>query len=242
MSKKSFLISLAIITGSILVINLVLAWTSPSVDPPGGNLPAPLNVGSDTQTKTGNLILEGFLRLGQLTSEQRDSLSPENGSLFYNTTENKFQGYSSGVWRNVGAKLSLGQSCSLDGDCDSSHCIDGVCCNTICDGNCNQCNAPGYEGTCTNVDSNCTGNCDVCTNGNCVANDSLCTGNCDVCNGSGTAFSCVANDSLCTGNCDVCNGSGTAFSCAANDSLCTGNCDVCSGSERFWHRFQLCRE
>ena len=32
------------------------------------NLPAPINVGSTEQTKTGNLIIEGVLRLGQFTT------------------------------------------------------------------------------------------------------------------------------------------------------------------------------
>ena len=42
----------------IFVLNyLVLAWTEPAVAPPGGNVPAPLNVGNDSQTKQGMLIL-----------------------------------------------------------------------------------------------------------------------------------------------------------------------------------------
>jgi len=35
----------------------VWAWTEPGVIPPGGNVSAPINVGSTPQTKTGNLTL-----------------------------------------------------------------------------------------------------------------------------------------------------------------------------------------
>jgi len=36
---------------------LVLAWTEPPENPPSGNVPAPLNVGVDGQSKAGGLIL-----------------------------------------------------------------------------------------------------------------------------------------------------------------------------------------
>jgi hypothetical protein len=36
---------------------LVFAWVEPTQAPPGGNAPAPINVGSTAQTKTGNLTL-----------------------------------------------------------------------------------------------------------------------------------------------------------------------------------------
>ncbi len=231
-------------------------------------------MGSIEQTKTGNLIIEGVLRLGQFTTAnapsgtegalyydttenttklysdsawgdlgggwdgilpnytttQRNALSLTDGLIVFNTTDNAVQIYASEVWRNVGGKLSSGITCSLDGDCDSTHCVDGVCCATTCDGNCNRCNVAGSEGTCTDTNSDCTGNCDVCSSGNCEASVSLCTGNCDQCTGSGTEYNCSANVALCTGNCDQCTGSGTSYNCSANASLCTGNCDICSGS------------
>jgi len=128
------------------------------------------------------------------------------------------------------APLPNGSVCTVGGDCASGNCINSYCCNTACGGNCDRCNVAGSLGTCTNVDADCTGNCDVCSGGNCAANVTYCTGNCDVCNGSGTAYSCAASAALCTGNCDDCSGSGTAFNCAANVTYCTGNCDVCNGS------------
>ena len=165
------------------------------------------------------------------TTTQRNALSLADGRIVFNTTDKTVQIYASGVWTNLsGMKNALAATCTLDGDCDSAHCINGVCCATTCDGNCNRCNIAGSEGTCTDANSDCTGNCDICSSGNCTASVSLCTGNCDQCTGSGTIFNCSANVALCTGNCDTCSGSGTAYSCSANVTLCTGNCDVCSGS------------
>jgi hypothetical protein len=56
---------------SVIVIGIVLglglqfvrAWTEPTVDPPGGNLGAPINTSAMVQTKAG-----GFTAIGGLTS------------------------------------------------------------------------------------------------------------------------------------------------------------------------------
>jgi len=217
-------------------------------------------VGSIEQTKTGNLIIEGVLRLGQFTTAnapagaegalyydttenttkvyssaawgdlggggepgqlptyttaERDALSPTAGLQIYNTTENTVQIYGQTAWKTVAAKLALAATCSLDGDCDSTHCVDGYCCDTGCTGNCQRCNVADSIGTCINVDSDCTGNCVVCSGGVCTANDSICTGNCDVCSGSGTAYNCAASNALCSNSAAscYCSGNGTAFNC-----------------------------
>ena len=56
-------------------------------------------------------------------------------------------------WRDRGAEsrppAPNGQPCNQDGQCQSSHCSDGVCCAVACSGPCNQCNEPGLEGICT---------------------------------------------------------------------------------------------
>jgi len=53
---KSIALILGVLTMSFLVGYLVLA-TEPTAPPPGGNVPAPLNVGSAAQTKTGDLTV-----------------------------------------------------------------------------------------------------------------------------------------------------------------------------------------
>jgi len=169
--------------------------------------------------------------LPNYTTAQRNTLSLVDGLIVYNTTDNAMQIYVSGVWRNIGGKLSSGIICEFDGDCDSTHCVDGVCCATTCEGNCNRCNVAGSEGICADTNLDCTGNCDVCSSGNCVASVGLCIGNCDQCTGSGTEYNCEANIAFCTGNCDQCTGSGTSYNCSALASLCTGNCSFCNGSD-----------
>ena len=128
--------------------------------------------------------------LPNYTTTQRDALSPTTGQQIYNTTENKPQIYDAAGWKNVSAKLAAGTTCSLDGDCDSTHCEDGLCCATVCSGNCDHCNVAGSIGTCTNVASDCTGNCDICSSGNCAASNALCSTSTCTCTGSGTVFNC----------------------------------------------------
>jgi hypothetical protein len=44
---------------------------------------------------------------------------------------------------------AIGTPCASGGECDSTLCIDGVCCASACDGNCQACNLPGKIGMCT---------------------------------------------------------------------------------------------
>jgi hypothetical protein len=48
-------------------------------------------------------------------------------------------------------RLGLGQLCSLDTECGSGFCAQGVCCNSRCDGVCKACNLPNAPGVCSNV-------------------------------------------------------------------------------------------
>jgi hypothetical protein len=56
-NQKFILSAIAVLVMSLLAGYLIFAWTEPSQNPPGGNVPTPINVGSTAQTKTGNLTL-----------------------------------------------------------------------------------------------------------------------------------------------------------------------------------------
>jgi len=69
-SRRKFLKLLLAGTGILAVgkilgfdkIAEVKAWAEPSQSPPSGNVAAPLNVGSTSQTKQGNLTVQGTLK------------------------------------------------------------------------------------------------------------------------------------------------------------------------------------
>jgi hypothetical protein len=63
LNYKKILIILGALVMSLAISYLALAWTEPSLAPPDGNVPAPLNVSSTAQTKTGNLIFPMFYDL-----------------------------------------------------------------------------------------------------------------------------------------------------------------------------------
>ncbi len=48
----------------------------------------------------------------------------------------------------MGPKITIGKSCSCDAECDSGHCVEGVCCGTDCSSGCATCSAPASPGTC----------------------------------------------------------------------------------------------
>ena len=152
---------------------------------------------------------------GQLptyTTAQRDALSATTGLQIYNTTENSVQLYSQTTWKTVGVKFSAGDSCSLDGDCDSTHCVDGVCCNTTCSGtNCQTCGSLSSAGvgTCGYINSSSQDPRNTCPSTGCY------TGNC-----SGTDYTCDYQTSstdtynYCgTTNCDTGNCIGGSNAC-----------------------------
>ena len=52
-----------------------------------------------------------------------------------------------GAFDTLGAKAA-GQTCASGAECDSTLCIDGVCCGSACDDNCSACNLAGKQGVC----------------------------------------------------------------------------------------------
>ena len=55
--------------------------------------------------------------------------------------------------RSGGCTTTCGQGkgCSVDTDCGTGHCADGVCCDAPCAGACDRCDLAGRAGTCTLV-------------------------------------------------------------------------------------------
>ena len=109
------------------------------------------------------------------------------------------------------AKNPNGTACTLDRECSSDQCIDGFCCDTLCDGTCESCGLTGTEGTCTPY-----------AQGNDPENE--CAP--DTCSGSS---SCQCNDGVVNGNetgTDC--GGGTCAACGAGQG-CTQPSDCLSG-------------
>jgi RHS repeat-associated protein len=132
---------------------------------------------------------------------------------------------------------SFALACTTNSQCVTGFCVNGVCCDTACNGGCGACNLSGKVGTCS-----------------AVASGTICrasAGTCDVaetCNG--TALTCPTDGfqpstTVCrasAGGCDVAEKcSGTSASCPADGFLASGTvcrasagtCDVaevCSGA------------
>jgi hypothetical protein len=93
--------------------------------------------------------------------------------------------------------LALGQPCGSEADCASDECVNGVCCDGLCDGTCKACDLPDQPGTCGYVpvgtphaqcteDQGCIGN--VCKDGG--ANGDSCLTPLDCLSNTCVALSC----------------------------------------------------
>ena len=56
------------------------------------------NFGFGTYTPAAKLDVRGEVMFGSFTTTERDALTPSNGTVIYNSTIDKFQGYAGGVW------------------------------------------------------------------------------------------------------------------------------------------------
>ena len=148
-------------------------------------------------------------------------------------------------------KALLGHACTTFSDCASGHCADGVCCNTDCNGTCQQCTVAGKVGTCSRCRAasrirrparrtisrprTCDGT-GTCTTGKrttgkpCTAG-AQCTSSFCV-----DGFCCNSN---CANTCYACNKTGAEGNCSViqvgqQDHSATTTCDgptkYCSGS------------
>jgi formylglycine-generating enzyme required for sulfatase activity len=112
-------------------------------------------------------------------------------------------------------KKGHGVPCDAAAECTSGHCVDGVCCATVCSGACRSCAIPGGEGSCFFhfADSDPDGDCGLC----------------EACNGGGScAFVAAGFDPLaqCTA---------TAQNTCGLDGQCNG-----AGVCRHWSPSTVC--
>lgn len=134
-----------------------------------------------------------------------------------------------------------GNACSSASDCDSGFCVDGVCCNRACDGQCEACDASNKLGVCSAVSGAPHGSRAPCT-----SDGSACAGACDGKDALGCNYptGTVCSPGSCLSNQDggeavaivesLCSGSGRcpaprqqacgADGCDAGEQLCNGDC------------------
>jgi hypothetical protein len=138
---------------------------------------------------------------------------------------------------------TLGWGCRGDNQCMSGHCVDGVCCESPCDGACQACNVPGSEGACKPVvsadDETCRNNstCDAagvckqragteCSNGAACATGACIDGHCCQSPSCGPCEQCTGGGGVCV----KLLGGSDPDTCAA-PHLCNqqGNCTAIAG-------------
>jgi len=87
---------------------------------------------------------------------------------------------SGGVCRR---RIPDGVVCGADAQCASGHCVDGLCCNTACDGQCEACDEPGHAGTCSAIAGAPHG-----ARTSCATDASACAGVCDGLHGAACTY------------------------------------------------------
>jgi hypothetical protein len=90
-----------------------------------------------------------------------------------------------GAWCDTGdstcrPKAPDGTACVAGKECDSGLCVQGVCCDTACKGQCESCAEPGSEGTCVPVPGDPPPGKPACNE---AGADPACVGSCDGQNG-----------------------------------------------------------
>ncbi|HJZ83700.1 MAG TPA: kelch repeat-containing protein [Polyangia bacterium] len=119
-----------------------------------------------------------------------------------------------------------GGPCTSPTQCDTGRCVDGVCCETACDGVCKACNLSPTPGECTSVvgaqdPDTCAGSQICGPSGQCgLPNGQPCTAGVTVC-ASGLCVDGFCCDQPCAGSCDACNGAMLGFAGAQNGICAT---------------------
>ncbi len=88
-SYKIIPLCLGVLAVSCLLGYVVLAWTEPSVGPPGGNVSAPINMGTNYQAKDGDLGLRTFYTDDINVGGAIPDLYSAHGNLIVKNSSNK---------------------------------------------------------------------------------------------------------------------------------------------------------
>jgi len=159
-----------------------------------------------------------------------DTTNPENNPEYYISSKQNIEVDGDQLKLTELPCDSNGQSCSDDIYCCSGNCVDGVCCNTLCGGQCESCNILGSEGSCVNIpqgqdpDNECSASAIVCTNylygwsGNRCTRYAGSSPNNGTCNGAGACYSGSISDSCAGvgGTLATCGSAGCKMSCPQN--------------------------
>ncbi len=135
-----------------------------------------------------------------------------------------------------------GTSCTRDAQCLNDHCVDGVCCNSDCEGQCQACDVVGFEGTCTQVDGEpphgdrdpCEGAGTECE-GVCGENPLKCDYDQTVACGTSTCDGGVRDFGLCSleteGACASATTECAPFACDPEGVACVSECETVDDCE-----------
>jgi hypothetical protein len=122
-------------------------------------------------------------------------------------------------------RIARGDACKADGECASRFCVDGVCCDTKCDGQCQACAEPGSVGSCIAVKG-----APRTPRAACAGSDPACAGSCDGTDIAGCSYPSAGR--TCGAGCvggriSVCDATGACL----DPSPCSGNlaCDAPTG-------------
>jgi len=69
-----------------------------------------------------------------------------------------------------------GSACGIDAECGSAHCVDGVCCDTVCAGQCEACDVEGSKGKCLPISGAPHGSRTACDKGTNLCSARTCNG------------------------------------------------------------------
>ena len=125
---------------------------------------------------------------------------------------------------------ALGSACTQDVQCRSKSCVDGVCCDTRCEGGCEGCGT----GTCTPTNAGAPGS-PSCAPYLCDGTSSSCPRSCAsssqcastaYCSASGTCVARTPGGAACTNAAQCASGFCVEGTCC--DTACTGACNACN--------------